>query len=65
MASREVMENMHQEKGIFFNLTKVFCARTYMCLNEGGQKWKLHGLTKQMAPRERGEREKQGNGVVV
>lgn len=58
VASREVMENMHQEKGIFFNLTKVFCERTYMCLNEGGQKWKLQGLTKQMALQEREVRDK-------
>lgn len=36
-----------------------------MCLNEGGQKLKLHGLTKQMALQEREEREKQGNGVAA
>ena len=28
----------------FFNSTKVFRERTYMCLNEGQQKSKLHGL---------------------
>lgn len=63
----EAMENMHQDKGIFsfFNSTKVFCERVYMCLNEGGQKSKLHGLTKQMALQEREEREKQGNGVAA